>query len=172
MPLLYLRDCSLGGVPPRADTEPALEDFRAGSVSLRHTFIHCNAHPYVRVGVKLRMPDIPPEPQPTPAASGVSCRGAVPPPSTGTPDIQGPLDATATVSATAPSVVQPAAGSGNGVPVVPTIDPSPAPSQPGRTTPAPASMSGAASANLDALPVQVLLRCPVLRLAVPRSTSN
>ena len=26
--------------------------------------------------------------------------------------------------------------------------------------------------HLDALPVQVLLRCPVLRLAVPRSTSN
>ena len=132
MPPLYLRDCSLGGVPPRADTEPALEDLRAGSVSLRHTFIQGNLRPYVCVGVKLRMPDLPPEPhQSTPAASGVSCRGAVPPSSTGTPDIQGPPDATATVSATAPSIVQPAAGSGNGAPVVLTIDPSPAPSQPG-----------------------------------------
>ena len=95
------------------------------------------------------MPDIPPEPHSSPAVSGVSCRGAVPPPSTGTPDNQGPPDATATVSATAPFVVQPAAGSGNGVPVVLTIDPSATPSQAGRTTPALASMSGAASANAN-----------------------
>ena len=64
-------------------------------------------------GVKLTMPDLPPDPQSTPAVGGAPCRGVAPPTPTGTPDIQGLSTANATVSAAAPVVVQTAAAGGN-----------------------------------------------------------
>ena len=149
MPLLYLRDCSLGGVTP-SELTPSSASFEARALCRSDTPSSICTHVRTSAfGVKLTMPDIPPDPQSTPAVSGVSCRGAAPPTPTGTPDIQELSTANATVSASAPLVVQTAAAGGNGVSAASTIDPSPAPSLLGRTTPAPAPVPGAASANAN-----------------------